>query len=321
MASKEFVDIANQGSEGTKMPRAKWDFVTKIKQEVPPLPEQKAIASILGALDDKIELNRKMNETLEAMARAIFKSCFTYPFEGIKGMPSPDLAGHPLPVGEGRGEGELELVDSPLGKIPKGWMVGTIADISQLNRDVINPTDFPAETFQHYSIPAYDEGQMPTHDLGATVMSNKFLLPNNCILISKLNPRIPRIWFPKINKSYRSIASTEFLVLTPKAPYTSEFIYSLCTSSVFQDAFVSLVTGTSSSHQRVKPDDFLTIKTVCPSDIVLQKFAAKTEPLFARVQSNDEQSRTLATIRDTLLPKLLSGEIRVKEAEGFLEKA
>ncbi len=270
---------------------------------VPPLPEQKAIASILGALDDKIELNKKMNETLEAMARAIFKSWFV-DFDPILG-----LGPH------------KEWQDSPLGKIPKGWRVGTVADIADIYRDGINPGEFPNELFNHYSIPAYDEGQMPTKDIGSTIMSNKFLLPDNCVLISKLNPRIPRVWFPKISKNHRSVASTEFLVLFPKSSYSCEFIYSLCISLSFQEIFTSLVTGTSSSHQRVKPEDLLSIKVVCPLDIVLKEFTQKVAPLFAQIQSNKEQSLTLASIRDSLLPKLLSGEIRVKDAERFVEEA
>ena len=109
------------------------DVIENADLILPPLPEQKAIASILGALDDKIELNRKMNETLEAMARAIFKSCFTYPFEGLKYLLNGE-APSPLPSPNGRGcqeltgEGELALVDSPLGKIPKGWMVRKIRE-------------------------------------------------------------------------------------------------------------------------------------------------------------------------------------------------
>jgi len=267
----------------------------------PPLPEQKAIASILGALDDKIELNRKMNETLEAMARAIFKSWF------VDFDPIPGLGPH------------KEWQDSPLGKIPKGWEVKTVADMVELYKDIINPVDFPDEMFEHFSIPAYDVGQMPTQDLASIIKSNKFLLPENCILISKLNPRIPRVWFPKINKICRSIASTEFLVLVPKRPYTCEFIYSLCISSSFhQDTFVSLVTGTSSSHQRVKPEDLLVIKIISPSDVALKTFSERVEPLFKQFQSNKEQYRTLATIRDVLLPQLLSGEIRVKDVERVI---
>ncbi|OGW55701.1 MAG: hypothetical protein A2Y81_05825 [Nitrospirae bacterium RBG_13_43_8] len=268
----------------------------------PPLPEQRAIASILGALDDKIELNRKMNETLEAMAQAIFKSWFL-DFDPIAGV------GH-----------HKEWQDSPLGKIPKGWRVLTLGDIAELYRNTFNPSAFPEEVFDHFSIPAFDEGKMPARDLGITIKSNKFLLPENCVLISKLNPRIPRVWFPKISK-LRAIASTEFLVLVPKKPYTKEFIYSLCISAYFIDTFTSLVTGTSSSHQRVKPEDLLSIKIVCPTDLVLEEFTQKVEPLFKNIQSNKEQAHTLASIRDALLPKLLSGEIRVKDAERFAEKS
>ena len=170
-----------------------------------------------------------------------------------------------------------------------------------------------------YSIPAFDEGKMPARDLGVTIKSNKFLLPENCVLISKLNPRIPRVWFPKISK-LRAIASTEFLVLVPKKPYTKEFIYSLCISAYFIDTFTSLVTGTSSSHQRVKPEDLLSIKIVCPTELVLEEFTQKVQPLFMTIQSNNDQTHTLAVTRDTLLPKLLSGEIRVKDAERFVEE-
>lgn len=315
-----FRSYAIQHMEGsTGRQRVPASAIAGLTIKVPPLPEQKAIASILGALDDKIELNRKMNETLEAMARAIFKSWFTYPFEGVKGIPLP----LPSPNGRGcqelTGEGELELVDSPLGKIPKGWRVGTLNEIAELQRDSINPVNFPNEIFDHYSIPASDEGQMPIHDLGSAIKSNKFLLPDKCILISKLNPRIPRIWFPNINKKHRSVASTEFLVLVPKIPFSCEFIYSLCISPFFQETFVSLVTGTSSSHQRVKPEDLLSIKILCPPEPEIEAFSEKVEPLFKNINSNKEQSRTLASIRDTLLPKLLSGEIRVKDAERFVE--
>lgn len=263
--------------------------------------DRSAIASIFGALDDKIEMNRKMNETLEAMARAIFKSWF------VDFDPIPTIGPH------------KEWQTSPLGKIPKGWRVEMVSDITELYRDIINPSDFPVETFDHYSIPAFDSGQMPNSEIGSNIKSNKFLLPQNCVLISKLNPRIPRVWFPKINKYRRAVASTEFLVLVPKSLYTSEFIYSLCISASFWDNFTSLVTGTSSSHQRVKPDDLLSIKIVCSPNRVLQSFTQKVEPLFKNIQSNKEQAHTLASIRDALLPKLLSGEIRVKDAKNFME--
>lgn len=291
--------IRTARDKATSMGHVKISDLKRLVAFIPPLSEQKAIASILGALDDKIELNRKMNETLEAMARAIFKSWF------VGFDPIPSLGHH------------KEWQDSPLGMIPKGWRVDNLNEIVELHRDSINPISFPNEIFEHYSIPAFDDGQMPTYDLGSTIKSNKFLLPDKCILISKLNPRIPRIWFPKINKYRRAVASTEFLVLVPKPPYNSEFIYSLCVSASFWDTFTSLVTGTSSSHQRVKSEDLLTIKIVCPSGVELKVFLEKVESVFKHIQSNKEQSHTLASVRDALLPKLLSGEIRVKGAEAI----
>jgi len=278
---------------GSTMPKLTQGNLNRIPIYTPPLPEQKAIASILGALDDKIELNRKMNETLEAMARAIFKSWFV-DFDPILGI-SPHKGWQ----------------DLSMGKIPRGWKVCTVADIAELYRNAINVVDFPDEGFEHYSIPAFDAGQMPVRELGSAIKSNKFSLPENCVLISKLNPRIPRVWLPLIKKRHHAVASTEFLVLVPKAPYTKEFVYSLFISASFWDTFTSLVTGTSSSHQRVKPDDLLSIAIVCPTDLVLQKFTQKVEPLFKNIQGNKDQSRTLASIRDALLPKLLSGDIRV----------
>ncbi|MBD3805470.1 MAG: restriction endonuclease subunit S, partial [Thioclava sp.] len=119
MASKEFVDAATRGSEGTKMPRAKWDFIAGLSQPVPPLPEQRAIAHILGTLDDKIELNRRMNETLEAMARALFKSWFV-DFDPVRAKMEgrdPGLPKHIADLFPAR------LVDSELGEIPEGWEV------------------------------------------------------------------------------------------------------------------------------------------------------------------------------------------------------
>ena len=121
MASQEFVDLATQASEGTKMPRAKWDFLESIEKPVPPLTEQHAIADILGTLDDKIELNRRMNQTLEAMAQALFKIWFV-DFEPFR---------------------DHGMQDSAMGEIPRGWRVGRVDDIAVLHRESVNPSHYP----------------------------------------------------------------------------------------------------------------------------------------------------------------------------------
>lgn len=254
---------------------------------LPSLSEQRAIASILGALDDKIDLNRRMNETLEAMARAIFKSWFV----GFE-------------------------------ETPGDWREGSVEDLVSLSRDLLDPAAFPEEEFDHYSIPAFDSGQSPIKEQGNQIKSTKFVLPQGAVLLSKLNPRIPRVWRPSLSGERCSIGSTEFLVATPKAQdFDREYIYSLFCSDSFIEAFASRTTGTSGSHQRVRPDDLLSIRCIVPDLTLRRLYSERVKPLFDKVALNREESRTLAALRDTLLPKLLSGEIRVKQAEKMVGEA
>ena len=192
----------------------------------------------------------------------------------------------------------------------KGWSVSAVGDILDLKKDGIKPTDFPDEVFDHYSIPAYDEGRRPAADTGESVKSGKYVVPEGCVMISKLNPRIPRVWLPVLHPERRSISSTEFLVSVPR-DVSREYVYGLYTSSAFMDEFAGLVTGTSGSHQRVKPEYLLAMKVVKPSPDCIEAFAKLVRPLHERTSLNVQEVKTLAAARDALLPKLLSGDIRV----------
>jgi type I restriction enzyme, S subunit len=233
--------------------------------------EQLEIGRIIGALDDKIELNRQVNETLEALTRTLFQ-------QTISNGTATD--------------------------------VGKFEQLADLCRDAINPREFPDETFDHYSIPAFDEERLPKPETGELIKSNKFRLPSNAVMISKLNPRIPRVWMPRLSSSVRSIASTEFLVAVPKPDISREWLYGLLTSQPFLDVFTTLVTGTSGSHQRVKPEYLLAMDVEIPRSEAIQHHTRVTAPLHKRIALNLEESRTLAALRDALLPKLLSGEVR-----------
>ena len=136
MASWPFVDFATAGAEGTRMPRAKWEHVSRYEIFLPPLSEQRAIAHILGTLDDKIELNRRMNETLEEMARALFKSWFV-DFEPVRAKMDgrwrrgQSLPGMPADLYDLFPDG---MVDSELGEIPAGWGDSSVARSHGLQR-------------------------------------------------------------------------------------------------------------------------------------------------------------------------------------------
>jgi len=283
---------------------------------IPSLPEQRAIASILGALDDKIELNRRMNETLETIARALFTSWFV-DFDPVRAkMEGRQPVGMDAEIAALLPEG---LEESEIGAIPVGWQIAPFSSLATLSRVTINPSNYPSEVFDHYSLPAFDQGQIPASDQGNTIKSQKFVVPGSSLLLSKLNPRFPRAWIPTVSPLRRAIASTEFLVLLPHHETPREYLYSLYLSSGFMEDFASRVTGTSGSHQRVKPEDLLSMVVVLPPGPLRRAFNDRTGPLLRRVSANRQESLTLATIRDTLLPKLLSGEVRVQEAERELE--
>ena len=294
-------------SSGSSVPAIYQAHVKKLQYPKPPLAEQKAIAAVLGALDDKIELNRRMNATLEAMARALFQSWFV-DFDPVRAK----LDGR-KPTGLDETTAALfpdSFQESSLGHIPKGWTVGKVSDLATLNRSAVNPGDFPAETFDHFSLPSFDNGRTPKLELGSGIMSNKFTVTQNSVLLSKLNPHIPRIWLPDLHASRRSVCSTEFMVACSKPGVSREYLFSLFTSSAFASVYGTLVTGTTGSHQRIRPESVLDMKTVIPPPALIRAFTDIAKPMFDRINRNTEQSRTLATIRDTLLPKLLSGELR-----------
>ena len=274
----------------------------------PPKKSRDAIAAFGKALDDKIELNRRMNATLEAMARTLFQSWFV-DFDPVRAK----LDGR-KPIGLDETTAALfpdSFQDSEAGHIPKGWTVGKVSNLATLNRGAVNPGDFPTETFDHFSLPAFDNGRTPKVELGSAIMSNKFTVTPTSVLLSKLNPHIPRIWLPDLHASRRSICSTEFMVACSKPGVSREYLFSLFTSSAFASIYSTLVTGTTGSHQRIRPESVLDMKIVISSPSLIRAFTDITKPMFDRINRNTEQSRTLATLRDTLLPKLLSGELSV----------
>jgi type I restriction enzyme S subunit len=281
---------------------------------LPPLPEQRAIAHILGTLDDKIELNRRMSETLEAIARAIFKSWFV-DFDPVRAKAESRDPGLPQPLADlfpGR------LVDSELGEIPEGWELAMFADITELLRDQVNPLDYPDTRFRHFSIPAFDEGQWPKEELGEAIKSQKSRVPPGVVLLSKLNPEIERVWLVDVKVDDEAVCSTEFLVLRPRAPFGRGFAYCLARSPLFRQGVEGLVTGTSKSHQRAQGASVLALPAVRPSASIAQAFERQAEPLLTRSLGCRRESGTLAALRDALLPKLISGELRVKDAERFV---
>ena len=314
LRSQQFAAYVETSTIQTGVPHINLGILRSAPAIWPEREQQKQIASALAVLDDKIDLNRRMNETLEAMARAIFKDWFVdfgptrAKAEGRAPYLAPEL---------------WELFPDALddeGK-PAGWSIYSLSDLAQHHRATLSPGAQPERTYEHYSIPAYDAGNEPATGLGGSIKSNKTIVPDGAVLLSKLNPEIERVWLPNPNGEAPQVASTEFLALTPLAPATRSVLYSLFKSPNFRAEMAAGVTGTSKSHQPVPPKSLLASEVLAANPRLLALFDGKVNPMMCRLLSNRRESRELAQTRDLLLPKLMSGEIRLRDAEEVVEAA
>ncbi len=293
-----FSNIANMAVGGAQQ-NLNAGMIKDLPVFLPDLPTQTAIAEILSSLDDKIELNNKINKELENLAQTLFKRWFIdFEFPNENGEPYKSSGG--------------EMVDSELGEVPKGWEVGNLNQIAQLVKKNIKPFENPDKLYFHYSLPEFDSGKLPSNDLGATILSSKYQVLEHSILVSKLNPRIPRVW-TVISPKPNSICSTEFQVLKPINQLYFPFVNYLCKSVNYLSAIKSKVTGTSSSHQRVNPLDLINYELVLPDINIVERFNNLTYNSLRQIDDNISENQVLTNLRDTLLPKLISGELEVKQ--------
>ena len=276
---------------GAAQPLVTQTVLKQIKVSVPPLPIQRRTAGILSAYDELIENSQRRIRLLETMARSLYREWFVH-------FRFPGHADHPREA-------------SALGEIPAGWE-GIFGDIAAIDRSSINPSDFPDERFEHFSIPAFDDGCTPAVELGKTILSNKYCIDDCCVLLSKLNPRIPRIWLPAPSGMMRAVTSTEFLTLKPKPGFTREFIYAKCCADEFVGQFASLAIGTSTSHQRVKPENLLSMPSTVPDRKVVEQFTKLVAPMLVISEKLRTKIQNLRQTRDLLLPRLLAGQVELE---------
>ena len=286
--------------------------LSRLEVPVPSLSEQRAIAHILGTLDDKIELNRRMNETLEAMARALFKSWFV-DFDPVRAKVEGRAPGLPKPLADLFPD---SFEDSGLGDLPKGWDVRTLGDFAALNSetwsketrpDAINYVDLSNTKWGNIeAVTVYAQQDAPSR-------AQRVLREGDTIVgtVRPGNGSYALIWASGLT------GSTGFAVLRPRRPEYAQFIYLAATAAENVEALAHLADG--GAYPAVRPEVVIATQVVRPGDKVLERFAIFNGPLFAKMAENERESCTLAALRDTLLPKLISGELRVKNAEPCFE--
>lgn len=240
--------------------------------------EQDSIAEVLSSLDDKIDLLHRQNKTLEALAETLFRHTF-------------------------------------IDNAQDDWDSYRVSDIAQHVKKGRNPSKEPEVVFSHYSLPAYDAGRRPIIEAGSEIRSNKYKVPPNSVLVSKLNPRFPRIWYIGRDLPKNPICSTEFQIFRPISDSYLGFLRFLFTSDPAKDSLTMSASGTSGSHQRVRPDDMLALEFMSPSLDLVAEYSTRVQSLLDKIEHNYQEIISLEQTRDTLLPKLMSGEIRVQYDE------
>jgi len=249
------------------------------------LPTQTRIASILSALDDKIELNRQTNATLEAIAQALFKEWFVqFNFPGATG----------------------EMQESELGMIPKGWRVGKLGDVCKNNRSTIYPKEIATEVayvgLEH--IPRKSVG-LYTWGISGDVDSQKSQFKKFDILFGKLRPYFHKVCIAPLD----GICSTDILVVEP---FKFDF-FSFCLNHLFSNELITYVSAHADGTRmpRISWESIGNYEIIIAPDQALSRFNEITIPFYDKIIENNLQSIILSQLRELLLPKLMSGEIEV----------
>jgi len=285
--------------------------VKKLKVPLPPLSAQKKIALILAALDDRITLLRETNATLEAIAQALFKSWFV-DFDPVHAK-QQGLAP------EGMDEATAALFpdsfeESELGLVPRGWLAGTLGDIATTVRKQLQPSELHSEL--HYvgleHIPRKSLS-LSAWDSADGLESAKAVFSKGDILFGKLRPYFHKV----VIAPFDGICSTDILVCqSKKSAYYG--IGAMHLSSTPLIAYAERLSN-GAKMPRVNWKDLAEYPVCVPSEALAVNFSETITPLISRMTANVHQARTLATMRDTLLPRLISGRLRLLEIETALE--
>jgi type I restriction enzyme S subunit len=274
----------------------------RLRIALPPTGEQRAIARILGTLDDKIELNRRMSEALEAIARALFKSWFI-DFDPVRAKSEGRDPGLPSHLADVFPE---SFEDSGLGEIPTGWAVASLADVVEVN---------PPRLLRRGEVAPYlDMANMPTrgHSPDAVIdrpFGSGMRFMNGDTLVARITPCLENgktAYVDFLEDGRVGWGSTEYIVLRPKSPLPLPYAYCLARSTGFREFAIQRMTG-SSGRQRVPVEPLARYLLPLPPPRVAESFGEQIERILARAALALAECRTLAAMRDCLLPWLFSG--------------
>lgn len=279
-------------------------MIEDLRIEVPSIEEQRAIAHVLGTLDEKIEINFRLNAALEKFAQTLFRSWFI-DFDAVRAKSDGQMPDGLEPDGANLFPDSFDTTG--IGMIPKGWKVGDLSLVSSNVRRGVNPREADPETdyigLEHMprrSIALYD------HGVAADVDSGKLLYKEGEILFGKLRP-----YFHKVGIAVSDgVCSTDILVIKPHNPWLS-FVLGHTSSQGLIDHATACSDGTR--MPRTSWNDLTKYQVALPPEPVARAYERQVQPLLAQIRTNILESRKLEEIRNSLLPKLISGKVLLPE--------
>jgi len=286
-----------------------------VECKFPSLPEQIKIADVLGSLDNRIENNQALAANLEAIARRLFMSWFV-DFDPVRAKAAGEK-----PVGLADDLAALfpvRFVDSELGEIPEGWKVGNLSDVCELNPETWSARKHPdvLEYIDLSNVKSGDIEEVTSYLWDESPSRARRVLRCGDTIVGTVRPG---------NRSFALIAtdgltgSTGFAVLRPSHPHHREYLYLAATADDAIERLAHLADG--AAYPAVRPDVVTCAEAVIPNDEIMRQFAAITSPMFGQIAVCQSEASVLSSLRDLLLPRLISGKLRVADAETLIEEA
>ena len=306
---------------GATMPSLNTSLLSNLDIIVPPLSEQRAIAHILGSLDDKIELNRRMNETLEQMARAIFKSWFV-DFDPVRDKSEGRDPGLPEEIAELFPDG---FEQTEMGEVPRGWRVGTLADVSYVKGGfAYKSKDFTDNGFPVIKIKNInsdktvdvDDVQYIPNDIADK--TKEFWLDTGDLVVAMTGATVGKFGLIVIREGKPCLLNQRVAKFIPHKSLENKIWFTYCylCQQYVLEHIINVAHG--SAQPNISATSIMNTPIIVPPYDLINEFNRVVDFKFERILVNQSLNHTLISIRDSLLPKLISGELRIPDAEEIL---